>query len=195
MGSTTLDPIFDATSNEVSKLPPYVVVPTGEYETDDDGELKKDENGAPIAKSEVYLVRRTGEALKKITLLETEATFQFQREIREEDEMWEREEREKEDEEIPHDKKFKVDLDWLEARRKVRSTKEVDVTYESLSLLLVNPKTGLHPDPGQMTNTLDFMIVREWMTKFVPRLTQEEGEEAPATPTEGGSETAPGADS
>lgn len=195
MSSKVMDPAFDATSDEVSKLPPFVRIPTGEIEMTDDGEPQLDEDGRPVEVSTVYLVRRTGETLKKIFRLETDTNHQIQKQIREEEEWWKREEREEADESIPADKKYKVDLDELGSRRSARAEMEVDSAYEALSYLLVDPKTGSHPDPAVLTNTLDFVVVRDWMNKFVPRPEVTEEGEIAETPTDAGSETDPGASS
>jgi hypothetical protein len=203
MGTTeTTDPQDQWDATKATRVPPYLRIPTGDVEVTAQGELLEDEDGNPRIKTQTYLVRRTGKALREIMDLETEIGIQNDKEIEEENDRLDaedkaREEADKNGEPLPEDKK--VDIEWLGKRRQNRNKKTMKATYQSLALLLVNPVTLEHPDPDMLEEHLDFVVAAEWMNVLVPRPEQvqvpvddEEGETKTVveSPTERDSEEA-----
>lgn len=199
--STQHDP-YDATKAVAASIPPFVRITTGEVELDARGELLLDENDEPKLKTQPYLVRRTGEALKQILKLETDQAIVSISEVEEEEELLDKEEKAREEADggpIPDE--AKVDVEWLSRRREARSSTAMTNTYKSLALLLVNPSTGEHPDPEELEKHLDFVVASQWMSTFVPQQEQavvqgENGEvtrKELETPTAAGSATDLGA--
>jgi len=179
---------FDATKRQQDSIPAFVRIPTGEVEVTDDGDLVL-ENGEPKFKSQAFLVRRTGDALKMILKREIELQTQHQQQQEEEDDAFK----------VEDDGGAKVDLDWLSERQQARSQEAIDLTYFSLSLLLCNPVDGTNPQPEELSKTLDYLTAASWMRKFVPPpvtvpVTDEDGKvtERKESPTEAGSATALG---
>lgn len=184
---------FDASKRQSDKVPSFVRIPTGEVEVDESGDLVLD-NGEPVFKSQPYLVRRTGSALKQILQREIEVNSKHQQQMEEEDDAFK----------VEDEGGEKVDMDWLAGRQQARTKETIDLTYESLSLLLCSPADGSHPDPEMLSETLDYMTAAEWMRVIVPPPemvptgeTNEDGspKTKPESPTEAGSETGPGASS
>jgi hypothetical protein len=172
---------YDA--SEIAELPPFVRVPTGEVELDARGELLIDEEtGRPAYKTQAFLVRRTGSALKEILALETERMVKFDRELEEESDALDKEQKARDEDRLTDAER--VDLDWLGERRRVRSEMAMDTVYRSVALLLVNPATGEHPDWEKLAETLDFVVAEQWMSDFVPRPTLPVDEEAEAAADE-----------
>lgn len=161
---------WDAT--KATRIPPYLKIPTGEVEVNAQGVLIEDEEGKPKIKVETWLVRRTGKALREIIDLETEIGIQHDKEIEEENDKLDaedkaRDEAEENKEPIPPEKK--VDIEWLATRRQNRNKRTMFAVYESLALLLVHPVTLEHPDPTMLEDNLDFIVAGEWMQILVPR--------------------------
>lgn len=185
---------YDATKRRDDTVPSFVRIPTGDVEVDGDGELVLDEGGQPILKSQAFLVRRTGTALKAILKDETLLKAKHDAQQLEEDEAFK----------VEDEGGEKVDLDWFGARQEARASELIDLTYMSLSRVLCSPADGSHPAPEDLSNTLDYMTAAEWMRAIVPPMEQvpdtpdpETGAERtkPQSPTTGGSETDPGATS
>lgn len=173
--STTEQPEVEWDATKATRIPPFLRIPTGEVELDGRGELMLDEDDKPVIKTQPYLIRRTGKALREILDLETEQGIANDLEIEEENEKLDAEEVAREADEngkVPD--ALKVDIDWLGRRRQERNKKAMRATFESLALLLVHPGTLEHPDPDVLEENLDFVVAAEWMAILVPRAQQVE---------------------
>lgn len=183
---------YDATKRQPDSIPPFVRVPTGEVEVESDGELVLDSDGNPILKSQAYLVRRTGAAIKEILKDEVAVNTRHVKEQEEEDEAFK----------VEDEGGDKVDLDWLNERRERRTTEQIDLTYRSLAKMLTHPADGSHPDPDNLSEVLDYVTAAEWLRVIAPPMQQVPDTPDPETgaartkeesPTLGGSGTDPGA--
>lgn len=171
--STTAQPEAEWDATKATRIPPFLRIPTGEVELDGRGELLLDENDEPVVKTQPYLIRRTGKALREILDLETELGIANDQEIEEENDKLDAEEKAAEaaeDGKAPD--ALKVDIEWLGRRRQERNKKAMRSTFESLALLLVHPGTLEHPDPDVLEENLDFVVAAEWMAILVPRAEQ-----------------------
>lgn len=53
----------------------------------------------------------------------------------------------------------------------------IDMMYKGISLVLVDEKTGDHPDPEWLEEELDFQVAQDFMELLLPRA---EGNDSPA---------------
>jgi hypothetical protein len=155
---------FDAGKRRKNYFPGIVTIPTGDYQVDENGALKLDDDGEPLQTSKNFIVNRSGTQLKVIMQREADMMMAYSEEDREELADLEKE---------PEEQQITERMRDEQARK--RGEEQFEFTYWSLAQLLLDPATReatgkmSSPDPKWLEDHLDFDVASEWIQVLIPR--------------------------